>query len=134
MRDDLLLLLHLDECRMVALAILVRFQGVGESSGHVILQLLQNTHDLAALRCACANSHHFENSELATLKESWLLPSFTRTCLKFIHFDIQSRNQDIGLPSMRVLVTPAVYSRVFEILTTLTFGALRKKTHCVNNI
>ena len=28
---------------------------------------------------------------------------------------------------MRVLVTPAVSPRVFEILTTLTFGALRKK-------
>ena len=27
---------------------------------------------------------------------------------------------------MSVLVTPAVYPRVFEILTTLTFGALRK--------
>ena len=28
---------------------------------------------------------------------------------------------------MSVLVTPAVYPRVFEILTTLTIGALRKK-------
>ena len=45
--------------RMVALAILVRFQGVGESSGHVILQL-QNTNGLTA---ACSNSHRYENSE-----------------------------------------------------------------------
>ena len=28
----------------------------------------------------------------------------------------------------------AVYSRVFEFLTALIFGALRKKTHCVNSI
>ena len=57
MRDDLLLLLlHLDECRVVALAILVRFQVVGESR-HVILQL-QTINDLTP---AC--SHHFENSE-----------------------------------------------------------------------
>ena len=28
---------------------------------------------------------------------------------------------------VRVMVTPAFYSRVFEFLTTLTFGALRKK-------
>ena len=123
MRDDLLLLLHLDECRMVALAILVRLQGVGESRGHVILQP-QNTNDLTA---ACSNSHHFdENSELATWRESWLLASFTRVCLNFIHFDTLSRIQGIWLPSIRVLVTPAVYPRVFEILTILTFGALRK--------
>ena len=35
---------------------------------------------------------------------------------------------------MRVLVTPTVYPRVFEILTTLTFGALRKKSQCVTDI
>ena len=35
---------------------------------------------------------------------------------------------------MRVLVAPAVCLRVFEILTPLTFGALRKKTYCVNSI
>ena len=114
---------------MVALAILVRFPGVGESSGHVILQL-QNTNDLTA---ACSNSHHIENSELATLRESWLLPPFTRTRLNFIHFDTQSRNQDIWLPSKRFVVTP-VYSRVFEILTTLTFGSTAQKSHCVTNI
>ena len=34
---------------------------------------------------------------------------------------------------MRVLVTPAVYLRVFEILTALTFGALRKN-HIVLSI
>ena len=33
---------------------------------------------------------------------------------------------------MRVLVTPAVYPRVFEVLTTLR--ALREKSHCVNSI
>ena len=65
---------------------------------------------------------------MATLRESWPLPSFTRVCLNFSHFDILSRNQHIWLPFMRVLVTPAVYPRVFEILTTLKFGALRK-TH-----
>ena len=52
--------LHLDGCRVVALAILfVRLQGVGESSGHVILQL-QNALDLAALRCTTV-----EKSEMA---------------------------------------------------------------------
>ena len=29
-------------------------------------------------------------------------------------------------PSKRFMVNPVVYPRVFEILTTLTFGALRK--------
>ena len=33
---------------------------------------------------------------------------------------------------MRVLVTPAVYPLVFEILTTLTCGALGKKNHIVS--
>ena len=64
--------------------------------------------------------------ELATLRELRLLPPFTRVCLNFIHFDTQSRNQDMWLPSKRLVVATAVYSRLFEILTTLTFGALRK--------
>ena len=34
---------------------------------------------------------------------------------------------------MRVIVTPAVCPRLFEILTRLTFGAQRRK-HCVNSI
>ena len=40
----------------------VRFQGVGEISGHAILQLLQNTNDLATLRCMTA-----EIAELSAL-------------------------------------------------------------------
>ena len=36
--------------------------------------------------------------------------------------------------SAATLVTSVVYPRVFEILTTLTLGALRKKSHCVTNI
>ena len=56
-----------------------------------------------------------------------MLPPLTCVCLNFNYFDIQSSNQYISLPSMRVLVTPAVYPRLFEFLTTLTFGALRKK-------
>ena len=61
-------------------------------------------------------------------KDSWI-----GTCLNFIHFDIQSSNQDIWPPSKRFVVTPAVYPRLFEILTTLTFGALRKN-HIVTNM
>ena len=49
--DRHLILLHLDDWRMVGLAVLfVSFQGVGEISGNAILQLLQNTNYLAALR------------------------------------------------------------------------------------
>ena len=82
------------------------------------------------LTAACSNSHHFENSELTRPepKDSWI-----GTCLNFIHFDTQSRNQDIWLPSKRFVVTPAVYPRVFEILTTLTFGALCKN-HIVSRV
>ena len=43
---------------LLALSSLWRMVGVG---GICILQLLQNTKDLAA---ACSNSHHFDNSEL----------------------------------------------------------------------
>ena len=43
-----------------------------------------------------------------------------------IHMNTQSRNQDIWLPSKRFIVTPAGCPRLYEILTTLTFGALRK--------
>ena len=115
---DNVLLLRCVERRMV---------GVGRISS---LYLLQNTNDLTA---ACSSSQHFEISDLATLRESWLSPPKTRTCLNFIHFDIQIRNQDIWLTSMRVQVTPAVHPRMLEILTTLTFGALRKKSHCANS-
>ena len=95
MRDDLLLLLHLDECRKVALAILVCFQGVGESSGHVILQL-QKAHDLAGLRCTTAETAKTARSEP---EDSWI-----GNCFKFNHFDIQSKNQDIWLRSERSLL------------------------------
>ena len=60
------------------------------------------------------------------MRESWLPPPFTRVCLNFIHFDIQSRNQDICLPSKRFIVTPVVCPRLFEIITTLTSRALRR--------
>ena len=47
-----LILCCCDEWRTVALAVVfVSFLGGGEISGHVILQLLQNTNDLAPPRC-----------------------------------------------------------------------------------
>ena len=58
------------------------------------------------------------------MRESWLLPPFTRNCLSFIHFDIQSRTMK------RVMVTPA---RLFEFPTTLTFGAL-SRNHVVSTV
>ena len=91
--------------------------------GNSILQLLQGINDLVEALCEFPTLSH---SELATLRESWLLPSLTRVCLNFIHFDTQSRNLHIWIPSRRFVLTPAVYPRVLEILTTLTFGALRK--------
>ena len=39
-----------------------------------------------------------------------------------------------GFPSKRFAATPAVCPRLFEFLTTLTFGALRKESHCVTDI
>ena len=48
------ILRHCDEWRMVGLAVLfIRFQGVGEISGHAILEL-QDINDLTALRCMTA--------------------------------------------------------------------------------
>ena len=67
----------------------------------------------------CLTCHFFEHSELATL---------TGTRLNFIHFDTESSKQDISLPFMRVLVTPAVYPRLFDFLTTA------QQSHCVTNI
>ena len=73
---NLLVLLHLGEKRMVGLAVLfVRFQGVGEISGHVILHLLQNTNDLAAQRCMTAETAELARSEP---QDSWV-----GTCLSF---------------------------------------------------
>ena len=55
-QHDNLILLHLDEWRMVGLAVLfVRFQGIGEIKGHVILQRLK-ANDLAALSHKTAGS------------------------------------------------------------------------------
>ena len=58
---------------------------------------------------AYLNFHHFDT-------QSWLLlPPFTRTCVNFTHFAIQSRNQDIWLPFLTFTgVNPAVYPRVFD--------------------
>ena len=93
---------------MVGLAILfVRFQGVGEISGHAILQLLQKAKDLAAPRCMTAEIAEQARSEP---QDSWI-----GTCLNLHHFEIQSRNQDIWLPFMKVMVTPAVCPRLFEL-------------------
>ena len=68
-RDDLLLLLSLtlpevcSDCHsdnfMHLRIVEWRMVGVGEISGHCILQLLQNTNDLAD---ACVNFHHSDNS------------------------------------------------------------------------
>ena len=67
---------------MVGPAILfARFQGVGEISGLVILQL-QNTNDLAALRCVSA--------EIAELPRSETQDGWVRACLNLHHFDIKS--------------------------------------------
>ena len=53
-------------------------------------------------------------------------PPFTRVRLNFIHFETQSRSQDIWLLFMMVMATLVVCPRLFVILTTLTFGALRR--------
>ena len=100
---------------------MVRFDAVGEISGHVILQLHQ-AHDLAA--AACSNSHHFENSDLTRPgpKSIWI-----GTCLNFIHFHTQAEMKTL-LRSQRFEVIPVVNPHVFEILTTMTFGALHKNT------
>ena len=59
-----LILFRLDEWRMVAPAILIAsFQGVAEISGHFILQLLQNTNDLAALRRMTADIAELARSD-----------------------------------------------------------------------
>ena len=51
---------------------------------------------------------------------------YTRVCLNFNHLHIHSRHGDIIFATFkRVMVTPAVCPRLFEILTTLTFGAQR---------
>ena len=83
--------------------------------GNSILQLLQGTND----RVEACEFPSLWHSELATLRVSWLLPSFTRIGLSVIHFDT-------WLPSKRVIFTPAVCPLLFEFLTTLTFEALRK--------
>ena len=78
MRGNLLILCHCDERHMAAHAVLlVRFQGVGETSGHVILQL-QKAHELAALRCTTVETAEQTRPEP---KDSWI-----GTCLHFIHF------------------------------------------------
>ena len=71
------------------------------------LSQLQNTNDLTA---ACSN--------IRLKYQSWLHREShgTRTRLKFIDFDIQSRNEYIWIPSKRMVVTPAVFPRVLEIL------------------
>ena len=87
---DNLILLRCDEWRVVCLLVLfVRFQGVGEVSGHVILQRLKAS-DLAALRCLTA--------EIAELARSGM--SITLACRA-------------GYLE-RVMATTAVYSRLFE--------------------
>ena len=60
-------------------------------SGHAILQLLQNTNDLAALRCVSA--------QMAELARSEPQDGQVDACLNFHHFDIQSRRGDINHPS-----------------------------------
>ena len=46
---------------------------------------------------------------------------------------LRAEIKTFGYLFMRVLVTPAVYPGVFQILTTLTFGALRK-SQCVADV
>ena len=46
--------------------------------------------------------------------------------LNFDHLDIQSRRGDVFWLPLREMVTPVVGPRMFEILTTLTFGALHR--------
>ena len=85
---------------MVGLAILfIRFQGVSEISGQVILQL-QNTDDIAALRCMGA--------EIAELARSETQDSWIGTCLNSI--TLTFRAGYLG----RVMATTAVHSHPFE--------------------
>ena len=92
-----------------------RFQGVGEK--------LQNTNDLAVLRCVTV--------EIAELTRSEPQDGKIGTCLNFIHFDIRCRSQDIWLPFMRFIATPAVSPRLLECLTTLTRRSTWQKSHRV---
>ena len=83
-----------------------RSPSLGESSGHVILQL-QKAHDLAALRCT-----NVEKAEMARPdpKDSWI-----GTCSNFIHFDIQNRNQNIW-PLSKSVVQWLYYSERIKIV------------------
>ena len=54
-------------------------------------------------------------------------------CLNFIHLDIQTRNQDIGLHSKRFIVTPAVCQRLFEF-PTADARSTAQKSHRINSI
>ena len=63
--------------------------GVGEISGHVILQL-QNTNELVALTCVTAQVAELARSEP---QDSWI-----GACLSFYHSEIQSRRGDIWRP------------------------------------
>ena len=75
-----LILLRLDERRMVGLAVLfVSFLGVDKISGHVILELLQKAKDLAALRCVTAQIAEQPHSEP---QDGWVGAG-----LKFHHLD-----------------------------------------------
>ena len=67
------------------------------------------------------------------MRGSWLLPPCTRVCLNFIHPDIQTRNQDIGLPSKRFIVTLAVCQRLFEF-PTADARSTAQKSHRINSI
>ena len=68
-----------------------RFQGVADISEHVILQLLQNTNDLA-LKCVTA--------QIAELACSEPPDGWVGACLDFHHFDVHTRRGDtIWLPS-----------------------------------
>ena len=59
--------------------------GVGRISGHYILELLQNTNDLAA---TCANFHHLDNSGQSG--RSWLSRDTVYSFTHLNHLDILS--------------------------------------------
>ena len=108
------LLLRCCKSRMVAIDGLFFLLGIGEISGNVILQLLQNTNELAALKCVTAEMAELARSEP---QDSWVLrlfdmsitltfkadaPSATRrltnACLNFDHCDIHTRRGNINWP------------------------------------
>ena len=67
----------------------------------------------------CAFPFNLTCRALATLRESWLRPPFTRACLEFL----TTLTFRALYGNHIAIVTPAVYPRLFAIAITLTFRA-----------